>query len=203
MAKIKTKKQLRQKWASEKRRIKAIYNEAKKHQKGLPKFEETDGYKYIKNKERRSLKRWDNRKQINQKRRERYAVKKEIEKTNLNEYGDAMTVFEAFSGKGRVFEDAILKANDGKKFTGLIEVNYYKSKNPVTYTFTNYAAFRIWINNFLSKLYSKEGDVYAAFRWTIYRFYFNDETTLTIKYVFTENEQSPNLPENEEGEDED
>ncbi len=198
MAKIKTKKQLRQKWAAETRRIKEIYNQAKKHQKGLPRFEETDGYRYVKNKEKRSLKRWDNRKETNQKRREKYAVKKEIEKTNLNEYGDTMTVFEAFSGKGRVFEDAILKANEGKKFTGLIEVNYYGSKRHIAYTFTNYADFRIWINNFLSKLYNKDGDVYAAFRWTIDRFYFNDETTLTIKYIFTENEQSPMLPDNEE-----
>lgn len=192
MPKIKTKKQLTKKWNTRIKEIKRIYNEAKKHQKRLPKFEETAGFKDMEKRKKRSLKRWGNRKEINARNREKYAVRKEVEQKPLDNFMDEMTVFEAFSGRGRIFEAAIIKANEGKEFSGIVEVWHYKSEKPIVHTFLEYGGFRRFINALLRELYNKEGDVYAAFRWTIERYFLVEENRLTVKYIFKEVNDAPN-----------
>lgn len=185
--KVKNKKQLKSVWSKKIYSVRHVYNIAKKHQKDLPKFTETAGYKDLKKREKRALKRWDNRKQINRKQREyRYKIK-QLENSDLKTISDEMSVFESFSGKGRIFEDAIIQKNKGRDFAGsIITIDYdgYETIN----NFTQYATFRRAINKILSSLYNKKEDVYGAFRWSIERKFQSSEKTLLLKYIFTENE---------------
>lgn len=193
MQKITTKRQLETKWNGKIKRLKKIYNDVRKDNPNLPKFEDSPGGIDVVKKKERALARWPKRKEINKQRRERYAVRKEIEKTDLENFGDEMTVFEAFSGRGRIFEDAVIRANKGKAFIGLVEITYFGASAAIKYTFINYAGFRIFINDFLKKMYEKKGDRYAAFRWIVKRLFNITDKMLTIKYIFIEREPPPQL----------
>lgn len=192
MAKIKTKKQLAKKWTAKVDLIRINYNEAKKHQPGLLPFYKSAGYLDTKKRKERALKRWDNRQETNKENRNKYQIRKRIEndEQRFKSIGSD-TVFEAYSGKGRIAEAAILKANEGRKFSGIVIVveGGMFSDDIKTYTFSAYEKFRFFINKFLKKLYGKKEDVYEAFKWTVEKEYLVQGNELILKYTFTENEE--------------
>lgn len=184
MAKKATKGKIISGWREKKNEAKILYNKAREKDKSLPGFYRSDLYKNIKQRQDKSLKRFEKRDQINERKRELYSTKKQIEnvrkENGLIKY-DNVSVFKAFSGDGRVFEDSVLKANEGKKFVGSIE------KNGRIRYFDNYSDFKINVNSFLSKMYKKDknGDNYEAFNWNIERNYKLQNETLFISYEFT------------------
>lgn len=186
MSKIK-KSDISQKWGNRIKSAKSIYDRARKNNKSLSGFYRSDIYKDLKSRKTRALKRYDNRKAINERQREYRKEKKEVEKAE-SEQGvkklKTVSVFEAFSGTGRIFEQAIIKANEGKEFIGHVKIiNEGKEKNKY---FSDFSNFKIYVNKFLKKMYEKgkDGeDEYEAFIWKISRFYKVEETKLFVKYL--------------------
>lgn len=174
MPKISTKKGLEKKWNSKIKAIKDIYDTVKKKNNDLPGFYNSPGYKDLKKRRQRALKRWDNRDVINERKR----INNKIKSTDF-EFNSDVSVYEAFSGVGRIFEDSLIqKHKDGFVFSGKIS---FKSK--VVY-FDNYSDFRIGVNNIIKQLYSIKDDSSELFTWRVYRQYSIIEKTILVVYTF-------------------
>lgn len=188
MAKKQTKKTLLLRWGKKIKEAKAIYNDIKKDNPGMPGFYNSNLYKDIKNRKERAEKRFENRDKINKRKRELYQAKKEVERSAQEmEVIEEMTILQAYAGQGRILEDSIIRQSEqeGKSFAGEIVV-VYENGNTNTRTFTNYSTFRQAVNLFISEVFKMGSDF--AHLWTVERSYkISTEKTL-LKYTFTENE---------------
>lgn len=184
------------KWKGKISEAKKAYNFVKK--KGWPKFEDTENYKIIKQREKQALKRLEKRDEINAERREKYARKKELEQQQENlSYFDVITVFKAYSGNGRIFETNTRKLIEDRKAAFYGTITYNKRK----YTYTNLAKYSMKLNSILSYLYNKKdknGGDYSAFHWNVERSYlYNVETnTMYVENTFF-NEQEKEQKQDE------
>ena len=185
MASKKTKAQLEKKWQGKIDLARNAYNSVRKKNPDLPGFYNSVGYKDFDKRRKRAFARFKNRDIINERKRISYSIRKKIE----NELGDEelidfVSVFQAFSGAGRIVEETIVQNSVGKDFEGVIKINENDYIAEGNYAFSDYALFKIKVNKILSVLYKLGSD--TVFSWTIQRFFKEEDSKLTVKYVFSD-----------------
>jgi len=185
MASKKTKAQLEKKWQGKIDVSRNAYNSVRKKNPDLPGFYNSVGYKDFDKRRKRAFARFKNRDIINERKRISYSIRKKIE----NELGDEelidfISVFQAFSSTGRIVEETIVQNSVGKDFEGVIKINENDYIAKGNYAFSDYASFKIKVNQILSVLYKLGSD--TVFSWTIQRFFKEEDSKLTVKYVFSD-----------------
>lgn len=184
-------KKFLQRYKQQENQLKELFKIAKKSGQKLTDIKKTKQWKDIQRRKKNAEYYYKNRKKILKERRDKRAAEKSVNKiqsgNKFKNFG-SQTVFEAYSGKGRIFEAGLLSKYSKYKFAGTIEI-LPSEDNEKTYSYSDYEKFRRKISKILSKLYNKEGSIYEAFFWEVDRSYFVDEKrkTLFLFYTFTEN----------------
>ena len=138
------KKQVTEKWNTKIQSVKYVYDQNKL--KSDPAFYNSKAYKDLKRRRGRAIYRYEHREEINTRRKENEKIKKETPR-EFDRVNDT-SVYEAYNGAGRIYEDALIqKQKDGLGFKGSVE---YKNK---TRYFSNYADFRRETNRVISEIY--------------------------------------------------
>lgn len=181
MAKITTKKSLIKKWNDKIGVVKKAYEAVRKSNPDLPGFYNSTGYKDLKKRRKRAVKRWDNRVEINEKRRDIRGVTIKLKDPSAKHFSSDVSVYESFSGVGRIFEDALIqKHNDAYLFSGIVRFkgNLFK--------FENYSLFRILVNEIISQLHDPKNPSPELFKWRVLREYsvFENTKSITVSYNF-------------------
>lgn len=186
MTKIRNKKSLVKKWNEKISKSEKIYKELRKKDKSLPGWEKSDIFKTFTKRKKRSIKRFENRDEINERRREVYRLRKESEKLK-DEFSEVSesTVFEAYTGEGRLFENLIRQIVKDRKATFYGEIFIDEKRDS---SFTNIERYSFRINSILRKIFNKKGktkDNYAPMQWFVKRSYFYD---VEINHLFVSHE---------------
>ena len=186
MAKVTNKKSLLKKWNEKISKSERIYKDLRKKDKSLPGWEKSDIYKEFKKRKKRSLMRYERRDEINERRREVYKLRKEGEKLK-DEFSEVSesSVFEAYTGDGRAFENTMREIVKDKKSTFFGEI-FIDTKRDSSFAEINRYSFRV--NSILRKIFNKKGkaaDSYAPMQWMVKRSYFYD---VEINHLFVSHE---------------
>lgn len=174
MAKKQSKKKLVQKWNEKISNSEKLYKEVRKENKSLPGWEKSDIYKAFRKKKQRALKRYERADEINYRKRELYRAKKEAEnvRDEFTEISE-VSVFEAYTGNGREFEDNIRKIvrERNSSFYGEIFID---NKKDSSFADINRYSFRI--NAILRKIFDSHNEKksLSALSWRVKRSYFYD-----------------------------
>lgn len=190
-----TKKSLKKDWSNKRKQAKQIYDKVKSQNPEIPGFYNSDIYKEIKRREKKAVYYYENKERINKERRDKYAAKKEFEEIQEDNgiiYSDEVTVFEAYSGSGRVFENEFRELVKSKNSTFYGEVIYDGKKH----TFIDIRKYGIFIHRILKELYSgKSGneaqkDQYLVFNYMVNRSYaYNkDQNKFFVLHEFSDEE---------------
>lgn len=189
---ITNKKELIQKRNAIINNIKNAYEKVRKTNPELPGFYNTKAYKDLDKKRQRSFKRYDKRDEINEKRRENNNVKKII--PNKFDVVTDVSVYEAYNGKGRIFEDSLIQKHKANfLFEGAV-----KYKKSIRY-FDNYSNFRIETNKIIAIIYAivvKKGSD-ELFKWFVTRAYSVTDKAVLISYNFYRIKDESDTEENE------
>ena len=198
MAKKLSKLKIVKKWNEKLSDSEKIYKKIRKENKELPGWEKSEIYKEILKRKKRALNRSKNADEINKRQRDLYKAKKEIEKLRdkLTEVS-TVSVFEAYSGNGRIFENNIRQLVKDKRasFFGEIFIDDKKDSS-----FTNVERYSFRINQILHKIYTDKdnGKSLSALSWNVTRKYFYgaEKNALYVSHEFF----SPDYEGNEEAE---
>ena len=174
-----TKKEGLEIWSKRIADIRKVYNESIKKQNKNIAFKNTDIYKELNRKKKRSEYYYNNRKRINKDRKERAKRVKRL--GVLVDSGDFrvlddITLYEAFSGNGRLFEAQIRKRFIDKKFLGIIKFQG-RRRNYIDAT-----KYQIEVNRILKTLYEKVDGAftYSMMEWRVERSWFFEKKTNTL-----------------------
>ncbi len=195
MAKKQSKVQIIRKWNEKISRSKEIFKAAYKEQgKKPPKFEDSEMYENINKRKLKALKRFKNRDKINAENRKKYKLRKEANEGKDDfSHTSEVSVFEAYSGRGRKFENSIRDLVKERKsdFYGEIYVRHsLQASDTIIGTYVDVSKYSMKINQMLRKFYeTKNSDgKYIAFSWRVLRSYFFDveKNTLYVSHIFIE-----------------